>query len=426
MSVSKPGHRGNFSAVGLSSIVAALCGYLVLLISSHTLSPADNANFLAFWGVILGLFGALTGLMAEATRAVKSRSMPILSTHHAKGAPVLVMSLLIGAVAAIFVTSTSPLWMPVLVPDASPFLWLAVGLAVLLYAGHVGLAGATSGLEEWKTYSALSATEAIVRVVAIAIAALVVRNLAGLEFAVLTATLVWLLFATFTRGGRVAVRAKADVGVRRYLIQCGFAIATAAASAFLITGFPAVIKVLAEPGDFAKAAPLLLAISLTRAPIMIPLQAFQGVAMTALINSPRPAHQVLAKPFVAILALGVVGAGAAALLGPYIMLIFGAGYSLSGWILGALTLDAAFLAVLTLTGTAAMALGRHRLYLAGWIAATAVSIVILLLPMSLAMTVILSLSVGPIIGAVVHAVGIATSRKTKIHAFSTSESTESP
>ncbi|WP_181034163.1 hypothetical protein [Arthrobacter sp. GMC3] len=341
------------------------------------------------------------------------------------GAPVLAMSILIGAVAAIVVLATSPAWMPVLVPGASPMLWVAVALAVLLYAGHVGLAGATSGLEEWKTYSALSASEAVVRLAVIAGAALLVGNLAGLEFAVLTGTLVWLGFAAFTKGGRSGTRARADVGILKYVIQCLFAIATAAASAFLITGFPAVIKFLAEPSEFAKAAPLLLAISLTRAPIMIPLQAFQGVAMTSLINSSRPAHRVLAKPFAAILVLGLIGAGAAAFLGPYIMLIFGSSYSVDGWVLGALTMDAAFLAVLTLTGTAAMALGRHRLYLAGWIAATVASIAILLLPISLELTVILSLSIGPIIGSIIHAAGIAVRQNRKYPTFATSEPIES-
>ncbi|MFQ4147202.1 hypothetical protein AAGW05_00655 [Arthrobacter sp. LAPM80] len=400
-----------------------MSGYLVLFVSSHTLSTADNANFLAFWGVILGLFGALTGLMAEATRAVKSRAMNAYHSHE-RGAPVLAMSIIMGLVIALLVTSSSPWWMPTLIPYAHPFLWIAIGLAVLLYAGHVGLAGATSGAEEWTTYSVLSGTEAIIRLATTALAALVFGSLAGIEFAVLSGTLVWLFFAVFSRAGRVAVGARADVGVRRYLIQCSLAIATAAASAVLITGFPAVIKFVAEPSDFAKAAPLLLAISLTRAPIMIPLQAFQGVVMTALINSSRPAYQVLAKPLAVIMLLGVIGSAAAALVGPSLMLIFGADYSVSGWILGALTLDAALLAVLTLTGTSAMALGRHKLYLAGWIIATVAAATMLLLPLPLEATVILSLSVGPIVGALIHAVGIATTGKPSIPVLSTTETTE--
>ncbi|WP_427018623.1 hypothetical protein ACQCSX_08865 [Pseudarthrobacter sp. P1] len=397
--------RGGISYVGLSSIAAAASGYLVLIVAAHSLAPAENANFLAFWGVLLGLFGVLTGLMTEATRAVKSRSMnPAL--HHGTGAPVLLLSVLIGAAAAILVAATSPWWMPVLVPNASPLLWLGIALAVLLYAGHVGLAGATSGLERWGTYSALSATEALLRLAAIAGAALLAGGLAGLEFGALAGTVVWLFFAAFSTGGRAGLRARADVGTRAYLVRCTFAIATAAASAVLITGFPAVIKIAADPADFAKAAPLLLAVSLTRAPIMIPLQAFQGVAMTALIHSSRPAHRVLAKPFLAIAGLGIVGGVLAAVVGPYIMLIFGPGYKLDGWLLGALTVDAAFLAMLTLTGTAAMALGRHGLYLSGWLVATVASTLALLLPLPLAQTVVVSLSAGPILGALVHASGV--------------------
>ncbi|MHA7269957.1 hypothetical protein [Arthrobacter sp. HLT1-20] len=343
--------------------------------------------------------------MTEATRAVKSRSMST-AHHQGRGAPVLAVSILIGAVAALIVATFSPLWVPVLLPGAPTLLWLGVALAVLLYSGHIGLAGASAGLERWGTYSALAATEALLRLLVILAAALLGGSVVSLEFGALSGTIVWLYFAALTPGGRQAFGARADVGLLPYIMRCGFALATAAASAVLITGFPAVIKIAADPGEFASAAPLLLAVSLTRAPIMIPLQAFQGVVMTSLIHSQRPARQVLAKPFAVIVILGVVGACLAALVGPYIMLIFGPDYSVDGLLLGALTLDAAFLAILTLTGTAAMALGKHRLYLAGWVVATAVSVALLFLPTPLAGTVVVSLLIGPILGAVVHTVGV--------------------
>lgn len=424
MSASVSTKGTTLSSVALSSLVAAACGYLVLIVASHSLTPAQNANFLAFWSVLLGLFGVLTGLMTEATRAVKSRRMMDHNeVHH--GAAVVPMSLLIGVVGAIMVALTSPLWMEHLVPDAPDLLWLGIASAVLLYSGHIGLAGATAGMERWVTYSGLSATEAVLRLLVMAAAAAVGGGLGGLEYAALSGTLVWIYFALFSPGGRAGLQARADVGVASYIVRCVFAMATAAATAVLITGLPAVIKIAADPADFALAAPLLLAISLTRAPIMIPLQAFQGVVMTALIHSGKPAHQVLAKPFAAIVTLGLVGGAAVTWVGPYIMLIFGPDYIVSGWLMGALTFASALLAILTLTGTAAMALGLHTLYLAGWAAGTGVSVAILFLPGTLETTVILSLLLGPIVGAVIHSVGILTSRKTKNLTFSTPESTES-
>lgn len=406
------------SSVGLSSLVAAACGYLVLIVASRSLTPAENANFLAFWGVLLGLFGVLTGLMAEATRAVKSRRMS-RRTEQPKGAPVLPVSLLIGAVSAVVVAASSPAWMPALVPNAPHLLWLGIALAVLLYSGHIGLAGATAGLERWGSYSGLAATEAIFRLLLMALAAFIGGSLAGLEFAALGGTLVWLYFAAFSTGGRAGLRARADVGVGPYIVRCVLAMATAAATAVLVTGLPAVIKIAADPADFAAAAPLLLAISLTRAPIMIPLQAFQGVVMTAFIHSEQPAHKVLAKPFAAIVGLGIVGAVLAALIGPFIMLIFGPDYTVQGWLLGTLTLAAAFLAILTLTGTAAMALGRHRLYLAGWVVATAVSVSILFAPGPLDHVVVISLFAGPVVGALVHAAGVLLGKKPSAAVHST-------
>ncbi len=418
MSQATPRKGKTLSAVGLSSLIAAACGYLVLIVASRSLTPAENANFLAFWGVLLGLFGILTGLMTEATRAVKSRSMGT-GNLHPRGAPVLPVSLLIGGVCALIVAVTSPWWMPALIPHAPQLLWLSLALAVLLYAGHIGLAGATAGLERWGTYSGLAAAEAIFRLLIMALAAFLGGSLVGLEFGALSGTLVWLYFAVFSSGGRAGLRARADVGIKGYIIRCILAMTTAAATAVLVTGLPAVIKIAADPADFALAAPLLLAISLTRAPIMIPLQAFQGVVMTALIHSQRPAHQVLLKPLAAVVGLGVVGAVAAALVGPWIMLIFGPDYSVPGLLLGALTLAAAFLAILTLTGTAAMALGRHRLYLTGWVVASVVSIGWLFVPGPLEQTVVVALFAGPILGSIIHAVGVMAHHRKSILVSST-------
>lgn len=401
--------RMSLSSVALSSIVAAACGYLVLIVTSRHLTPSDNADFLAFWGVLLGLFGVLTGLMTEATRAVKSQMMSTNSPE-VHGAMVVPVSLWIGAIVALIVSATSPLWMPFLVPHAPELLWLGLGLAVLLYSGHIGLAGATAGLERWGTYSSLAASEALLRLAVMALAALLGGSLVGMEFGALSGTLVWLYFAAFTKGGRVALHARADVGTLTYVTRCLLAMTTAAATAILVTGFPAVIKIVANPEEFALAAPLLLAVSLTRAPIMIPLQAFQGVVMTSLINSQRPPYQVLAKPLAAIVGVGLIGGMLAALIGPFIMLVFGPDYIVSGWLLGALTFAAAFLAILTLTGTAAIALGRHGLYLSGWVVATVVSVALLFLPGPLEHTVVISLFAGPLTGAIVHVVGVLSNR----------------
>ncbi len=391
--------------VAVSSVVAAASGYVVFIIAARVLSQPDNADFLAFWGVLFGIFGVLSGLMNESTRAVKSRVLPQPAGSRS-GAHVVGTSLLIGSVLALLVAVSSPWWSRTLIPDAPPWLWLGLALATLLYSGHAAMAGASAGLERWHTYSALSMAEALFRLLAVVVLALVLADLGGLELAALFGTVVWLAIVLGGKGGRLAFAARADVPRGIFIRRCLYAMLTAAATAVLITAFPALIKLTSDPAEFATAAPLLLAVSLTRAPILIPLQAFQGVLMTALIGSTR-ILAVLRKPLLGIVGLTVVGSIAAYFVGPWIMLIFGSGYALPGIWIALLTADAGLLAVLTMTGTTALALSRHGIYLSGWAVASVVSCLGLFLPMPLESTVVLSLAIGPLCGTAVHAFGIA-------------------
>lgn len=400
--------RSNIPWVGASSILAAASGYAIFLVSARVLPVDQNADFLAFWGVLFGLFGVLTGLMHEATRAAKAASLAPAKLQ--SGAPIILSSVLIGGVVAVVLALGSPWWIPAFVPESGPILGVGLVLATVLYAGHVGLAGTLGGREHWGGYSALTAAEALLRFSVVAAAAILGFGLGGLEVAALTGTLVWLVFAFLTPMGRSALRQRADVGMRGYFKRCGYSMASAASSAILITGFPALIKIMSEDAEFAAAAPLLLAVSLTRAPILIPLQAFQGVVMTKLMSADQPAHRVLGKPIALVLAVGVTGGLLATWLGPMILLIFGPGYTLDGVWIGLLTLDAALLAVLTLTGTAALAASRHRIYLAGWFTATAVSVALLALPGPIDLMVVCSLAAGPLAGSAVHLWGLRAVR----------------
>lgn len=396
--------RSNIPWVGVSSVVAAGSGYAIFLISARVLPVDQNADFLAFWGVLFGLFGVLTGLMHEATRAAKAASLSPTSTR--PGARIVLTSVLIGGLGAALLALGAPWWVPAFVPDSSPALALGLVVATVLYAGHVGTAGTLGGRGFWGSYSGLAGGEAMLRLSVVVAAALLGFGLHGLELAAISGTVVWLLFVFLTPQGRLALRQRADVGTRKYFKRCGYSMASAASSAVLITGFPALIKLLSDEIEFAAAAPLLLAVSLTRAPILIPLQAFQGVVMTRLMGVDQPAHRVLGKPIAIVLTVGVAGGLLATWLGPVIMLIFGSGYSLNGWWIGLLTFDASLLAVLTLTGTASLAASRHRIYLTGWVTATVVSVGVLALPGPIDLTVVCSLAAGPLVGSAVHVLGL--------------------
>jgi hypothetical protein len=249
--------------------------------------------------------------------------------------------------------------------------------------------------------------EAVLRLTAIAAAAALAAPLVGLELACLAALTAWVVVALVSPAARSSLRSRADVGLWRLLQNTGHALLSAASSAALIVAFPILLKLTTPQADYALSAPILLAISLTRAPIMVPLQAFQGVALAEIVRDPQNGWRGLKKPLLALVGVGVVGAAAAWLVGPQLMLFFGPAYKVEGWALAALTLAAVLMAVLTLLGTVVIGLGNHRAYSAGWLTATAVAIGLLLLPAGVEIRSILSLGLGPLAGIAVHAVAIA-------------------
>lgn len=388
------------SGVGAASVLAALSGFLILILAARTLSVPENSEFLAFWGALFGVYGVLNGVAAESTRAVGRRLLGPVVTE--SGAATTANALIIGLVVAVLITAVSISF----TVDASADQWTTIAILLvtsLCFSVHAAMSGALQAMDEWRAYSKLLLLEAGLRLVAVASAAALGLGLWGLEVACLAALLAWPVMVVFSAIARVAVRARGDAKLGSLLRQTAQACISAAASAALVVSYPLLVKITTQPEEFASAAPILLAISLTRAPIMLPLVAFQGLAITAVIRAEEgKGRKALLRPIVAVVLLGAVGAIPAWWTGPWLMTFFGSEYGIQGWILAALTLATAGVAVLTLTGLSLLATGRHHAYTTGWVTASVLAYLILLLPYSTELRCVLSLLIGPLAGIGVH------------------------
>ncbi len=229
----------------------------------------------------------------------------------------------------------------------------------------------------------------------------------GLEIATAASAVFWLLLVASLRRARTAIATSGADTPRRAVSRAVQAMVAAAGSAVLVVGFPTLLRLSASAGEWATAAPLVLAISLTRAPLLMPLNAYQGVAIAFFLDPRRSRAAALGRIVAVIVGFGVVGAALAWLVGPWLMaLFFGAAYRVSGMLLGSLMLDAVALAVVTMTGACVLALGRHRAYAIGWIVAALASAVLVLAPMPLDARAVLALGVSPLLGAAIHLVAL--------------------
>jgi len=393
--------RRGAAAIGVASALSGLSGYLILVIAARALGPVRNADFLVFWSLLFGLFGIVGGLQQETTRSV--RSADLSPTPAPRPVHVVPVSLLVGIAAALVIGATSPIWSVPTLGSRSWPLVVALCLAVPAFAGHSAVVGALSGRRSWRACSLLISSEATVRLLLVALVALAGARTRGLEIASSAAAAVWIAFIFASPTGRRAARATGDSNRGLFLNRAGHAMVAAASTAVLVVGFPVLLRLTSSDVEWITAAPLLLAISLTRAPLLMPLNAYQGVAIAHFLSERDRGMAVLLRPAAAVLGVGALGAAGAFLVGPFIMTaFFGPGYQVSGLLLAGLTVAAVCLALLTLSGSAVLAAGRHKAYAIGWFLSSIASVALLMPDLPLAIRSVVSLCVGPLLGIGIH------------------------
>lgn len=402
----------------IASLAAAVSSFAILTIAARVLPPEGNRQFLVYWAVLFGVFGVLSGIQHETTRAVSSghhgarqhEQGPPARPVHGASTSVLGSAALLGLGAALVLLTTAMLWAPARFPSATLVSVLLITGAAVLYACHASVAGASAGSSRWRLYADLMGTEAVVRLLAVAlVAGLLVSGLlsgtdglVAMQLATAGAAVVWIGFVLLTREGAATAGIRVDLTARQVAGRRLGAMFTAACTAVLITGYPTFIDASAGSEPAVRVAALLFMLSLTRAPIMIPLQALQGVAITAFVRQRDRPLAALLPVMAKVGGLSAIAAVAAALVGPWALRIINPVYDSHPLTWAGLTVAGGTVAVLTLSGTAALAVDRHGDYAAGWLLACVLGVAGLWLPLPLDLRVILALIVGPLLGAALH------------------------
>ncbi|MBB2992125.1 O-antigen/teichoic acid export membrane protein [Mycolicibacterium iranicum] len=398
--------RGSVVRVGAATAVSALCGYAVLYLAARDLAPAGFSVFGVFWGAFGLASGAAFGLLQETTREVRS---PTVDPAGRRTHPFRVAAG-IGLAAAAVIAATSPLWSSHVFVDARG---LSVALLCAGLAGfcvHTTLLGALAGADRWSAYGALMVTDALLRVAVAAASFALGWGLGGYLWATVAGAIGWVLMLAVSRATRRAARVTTPGGTAAFLRGTAHSTAAAGASAVLVMGFPVLLQ--ATSDDLGAAGGVvILAVTLTRAPLLVPLTAMQGNLIAHFVDQREHRLTALLGPAALVAALGGTGVVLATVFGPWLLReAFGTQYQADGALLGWLTAAAVAIAMLTLTGAATVAAALHRAYAAGWVIATVASALLLLLPLDLEVRTVVALLCGPLFGIGVHLVALARPR----------------
>ena len=415
----------------LATLVAAAGSFAILFLSAWGLSTDVNIQFVAYWGLFFAMTGVLGGLMQETTRAVGSSLGPASGRMAAPGpslddvpaspsarparggdGPVIrarpmVVAAGVAAVTFVLFAASGPLWVDLVVHDGHALAVLLMAGGLAMYAMQATVSGVLSGAKLWGQYAALIILDIVTRVVPAALAWWFGWGLGAWLWITVIGTVSWLLLAAVSPATRRAMTLRADVPVRRFIPLMITAMGAAGASAVLVTGFPTLVKISADHGAGAlgavTAAGIAYAVTLTRAPLLMPLEKFQNAIIVHFVHRDGGPLAALAKPLGALFAFGLFGSALAWLIGPWILeVILKPDYFVPGRTLAGLTLGATFTAVLMVTGAVTLAVGRHRAYLLGWLLATIVATAVLFGPGTLELRSVLALVIGPTLGVLFH------------------------
>ncbi|WP_018297896.1 hypothetical protein [Corynebacterium lubricantis] len=395
-------------ALSLATVFAALAGFIVMWVAQWPLDAETQLRyFQAYWGLFFAATGLIDGITQETTRAVAGAK----STGRDRGANPWKAGGILAVVMAGIALAIGVLVMGRVVPTSPELGTALLVFGLVSYVFQAVLSGVLSGAGLWNQYAGLVALDSGVRLVLVLIAWAAGWGLPAFLVITVIGALSWVVILACSRVARSSISVALDVNRDAFLRRVLTAMLASGATATLITGYPTFLNAAfpnEDPSTTVTIAGIINAVTLTRAPILVPLQRFQSALVVKFVEARDQVFTTLAKPVGLVLGVGAIGFVAAWAIGPWILrLLYREALFVPGLILGTLTFASALTGTLMITGTAVLALEKHGWYVSGWIVASVVAYSILFLaPLGLVEAVCFSLIVGPLAGGVVHAIGL--------------------
>lgn len=386
--------------MGIATAITAFCGYSVVYLAARDLAPTAFSVFGVFWGTFGLITSASNGLMQETIRETYARRN-IKMSRTLRIHPVYIAGM-VGVIAACVIAGSSPLWSAQIFSENR---WLCVGLLSVGFAGfcvHSALMGTFASSNQWTHYGVLMVGDASVRVTVAAFTVVIGWGLGGFLWATAAGAVAWLVLLLMSSTARAGMRVWTHGELLTFLRGTAHSVTAALASGVLVMGFPVLLKLTSSELG-AEGGVLILLVTLTRAPLLVPMGGLQSNLIAHFVDRPTERLRALIAPAVVIGVIGGGGAIIAGFLGPWLLKVgFSANYHASGQLLAWLTVGAVALALLALTGNAVVAAALHRAYSIGWVGATLVSTLLLMLPTELETRTVIALLCGPLVGTVIH------------------------
>lgn len=379
--------------------VAGVTSYVVTWLVPFSIGVAGYALFAIFWSFTYLVVGALFGIQQEVTRGTRGvdpLAQPVASRARSFG-------LIAGASVFTLIVGSAPLWVHAVFPVGGwALVWpLAFGTASFVMVAV--LCGSLYGIAEWVPIAVMMIVDAVLRLIAIVVVLAFTADVVALAWAValpfpLTLVLVW----PFVRRSVVG-RIQLDVGYRALTWNVARTILAAASTGVMVSGFPLVLGLTSAAEPAAVVGLYILAITLTRAPLIVIAMSLQSYLIVTFRDSPESFWRTLLRMQSVVAAGGAVLAALGWMAGPPVFsFLFPRETAPEGWLVAVLVVSSALVAAMCVNGPAVLAGSQHLVYSAGWVVGAVATIAALMLPLDFSSRTIIALFAGPLCGLVVY------------------------
>ncbi len=388
-----------FAIILMATAIAGVASYAVTILIPNQIGLAKYALFAVFWSSVYLAVGALGGIQQEVTRATLPAREGIIDGSFRACRFGIIAGLAVFATIA----GTAPLWERSVFPTEGWSLILPLAVGVASYVMVAVLAGSLYGVIAWIPLAFMITVDALLRVAFLSITLVFTHNIVALAWAVavpfpLTLLTLW----PFIRLSIVG-RSRIDDGYRALAGNVARTVLAATGTAIMVTGFPLLLGLTSHSEQPATVGMFIVAITLTRAPLIVVALSLQSYLIVHFRDNAGTFwtyfFRLLGVTFVA----GVVLAVAGWLFGPTVFhLIFPNTLQPDAPFFAILACSSALVTALCITAPALLARSKHFVYSTGWVAAAFTTIAALLLPLDFASRTVTALTVGPIVGLVIH------------------------
>jgi hypothetical protein len=389
----------------VATAVAGGCGYIANILVGATRSAADYVEFGVFWSALYLLIAALSGVQQEVTRATHRRTDGDTSPNPARN-----FGIAAAVVVGLLIAASGPLWSGALFPKDGLTFVLPIAFGAAAYVVVAVIAGTLYGLSLWRGIALMMTLDGVLRLAAIIVALAIGGGINALAWAVVLPFILTPLIVWWFLRRSVVGRTKLDVGYGPLIRNVFGTVLASIATGLLISGFPLVLRVTSPGAGESEMGALIFAINLVRAPLVIVVLSLQSYLVVRFRNTPEHAIGTFVRLATLIVGCGLVLAVAAWYFLSPVLGIFGSEYALEPWVIAGLVLTSSILGVLCVSGPLALSRSQHVVYTTGWVVAALVSTAVLLIPGDSATRMLVSLAIGPVVGASVHVFGVIARR----------------